>query len=71
MQNYMYIELRLGVACTSYSDQVLVASKNVLEHFSTFTQTVDKKPLTYDMAVLEMDKGAKLIQARLWTPIAS
>ena len=67
----MYIELRLGVACTSYSDQDLAASRNVLEHFNTFTQTVDKKPLTYDMAVLEMNKGAKLIQVRLWTSIAS
>ena len=63
----MYIELRLGVACTSYSDQALVASKNVLEHYHTFAQTVDSKPLTYDRCVLEMDKAGDNIKAAMDT----
>ena len=63
----MYIEVRLGVACTSYSDQALLDSKNVLDHYHTFAETVDGKPLTYDRCVLEMNKAGGNIQAAMDT----
>jgi hypothetical protein len=66
-KKYMYIEVRLGVACTSYSDQDLGESKNLLDQYKTFAQTVDGKPLTYDRCVLEMNKAGANIQAAMDT----
>ena len=63
----MYIDVRLGVACTSNPDQALAASKNVLEHYNTFTVSMDGQPLTYDRCVLEMIKAGENIKAAMDT----
>ena len=62
-KKYMYIEVRLGVACTSNPAQALTATKTLLEHYTTFMQMPDGKPLSYDRCVLEMDKAGGNIKA--------
>ena len=66
-KKYMYMEVRLGVVCASNPDQALAASKNLLEHYNTFTVTMDGQPLTYDRCVLEMSKAADNIKAAMDT----
>ena len=63
----MYIEVRLGVACTSTPAQDLAATKNLLDHFTTFGETPDGRPLSYDRCVLEMNKAGGNIQAAMDT----
>ena len=63
----MYIEVRLGVSCTSTHAQDLRETKNRLEHFTTFGETPDGRPLSYDRCVLEMKKAGENVKAAMDT----
>ena len=59
----MYIDVRLGVACSSNPAQDLLVVKNLIQHYTTFGDGPGGFPLSYERCVLEMEKAGKTIEA--------